>query len=98
MENQNARKVHKTCRCRLAKPTLSIDEFKVVEYSPSQRCFHVESMLDMIRCNQRVFMGLTMTDYLPIGLFRDESSLQKFLDKAHERLNRMTQAGEESGV
>lgn len=64
----------------------SLKDLTVVEYSPSQKCLHVESALEMLQCNRRVFMGLSMTDYLPIGLFSDQGSLERFLEAAHKAL------------
>jgi len=64
----------------------TIEDLTVVEFSPSQNCLHVESILEMIRNNQRVLMGKSMTDYIPIGIFSDDTTLQNFLDQAHERL------------
>ena len=53
---------------------------KTVEFSPSQKCFHVGTVLEMIRDNRRVFKKKSMTDYLCIGIFETESELQSFLD------------------
>jgi len=65
-----------------------MDKLQVVEWSPSQQCFHVQSMRDMLRDNLAVFHGHSMTDYLCIGIFNNEKDLQAFLDKAHEIADR----------
>ena len=57
---------------------------KTVEFSASQKCFHVGTVLEMIRDNRHVFKKKSMTDYLCIGIFETESELQSFLeDKAY---------------
>ena len=61
---------------------MKVENIEVVEWSPSQKCFHVESVQKMLECNMRVFHGRSKTDYLPIGIFDHERDLQAFLDKA----------------
>ena len=63
---------------------MDISKIKVVEWSPSQKCFHVETIDRMIHSNLRVFFGHTMTDYLPIGIFDDEHEMDVFLEQAHK--------------
>jgi hypothetical protein len=64
-----------------------IRNLRVIEYSPSQKCFHVESVAEMLQCNLRVFRGQTLTDYLPIAVFEDYEEVYAFLKKAHEILD-----------
>lgn len=59
----------------------------VVEFSARQQCFHVESLEDMISSNIRAFKGQSMTDYLPIGIFKTREEAHRFLDKAHAVLD-----------
>ena len=67
---------------------LDIGKLRVVEWSPSQKCFHVESIEEMIRCNQRVFRGETITDYLPIAIFDNYEDVENFLAKGYSILKR----------
>jgi hypothetical protein len=61
-------------------------DFHVVEWSPSQKGFHVETVGEMLRDNISVFLGRTMTDYVPIGIFRNKDELDAFMKKAYETL------------
>jgi hypothetical protein len=47
----------------------AMGNYIVVEWSPSQKAFHSESVADMLRCNLRAYNKRSMTDYLPIGFF-----------------------------
>jgi hypothetical protein len=60
--------------------------FKVLEYSPTQRCFHVQTVGEMLKKNIRVFKEGRVTDYVCIGIFHNKEKLQPFLDMAHEVL------------
>jgi hypothetical protein len=60
---------------------------KAVEWSPSQRAFHVQNLPDMIRDNLSVFRGQSMTDYLCIGIFKTYAEAEAFLSKAYRFLN-----------
>lgn len=59
-------------------------DLSVVEYSPSQGAFHVESVKEMVQNNLRVFFGESVNDYICIGIFEDEDELQTFLDRVYE--------------
>ena len=63
---------------------MSLENLKVVEWSPSQKCFHVQEVEGMLRDNRSVFLKKSMTDYLCIGIFETEEELQKFLDEAYK--------------
>ena len=63
---------------------MRIDKLQVVEWSPSQKCFHVQTVGGMILDNVRVFKGQCMTDYLPIGIFQTEAELERFLNEAYK--------------
>ena len=63
---------------------MGIEAFRVVEWSQSQKCFHVESLLEMLQSNRRVFRGESMTDYLPIGIFEKSADLERFMEKAYQ--------------
>ena len=67
---------------------MSIANLQVVEWSPSQKCFHVQTISEMIRDNQKVFRGESITDYLPIGIFQEYSDVERFIGKAHEVLEK----------
>ncbi len=54
-------------------------EILAVEWSPSQRMFHVQTVAKMLRDNLAAFKTGTMTDYFVIGLFEDEREMDAFL-------------------
>ena len=53
----------------------------VVEWSPSQKCFHTETekVSEMFITNARVFKRKSMTDYLPIGFFESNEDATEFI-------------------
>lgn len=61
-------------------------DFRVVEFSPSQKCFHVSNVLKMISSNIGVLRGQSISDYLCIGIFQSDNELQHFLDRAYKIL------------
>jgi hypothetical protein len=60
--------------------------YHVVEWSPSQRSFHLQTYEEMIMDNERVFMGESMTDYLCIGVFETYEQASNYISKLQEML------------
>jgi len=56
----------------------------VVEWSPSQQCFHLQTLEEMIRDNLSVFKGKSMTDYLCIGIFGTYEQASNYIRKLRE--------------
>jgi hypothetical protein len=50
-----------------------------VEWSPSQQCFHLQTLAEMLRDNLRVFKGESMTDYLCIGIFETYEQASNYI-------------------
>ena len=65
---------------------MSILNLEVIEWSPSQECFHWHTVKEMLRDNLLVFKDRTGGDFLPIGVFRTREEAQAFLDKAYQYL------------
>ena len=53
--------------------------YHVVEWSPSQQCFHLGTLVEMIRDNGSVFKGESMTDYLCIGNFETYEQASNYI-------------------
>ena len=67
----------------------------VTEWSPSQKCFHVFSVKDMIEHNQRAFLrGHGGTDFIPIGIFESDEKADVFLKDAHDHRRKMESCSE----
>ena len=41
----------------------------VLEYSFSQRCFHVETLAEALETNARAFAENRRVDYIPLGIY-----------------------------
>ncbi len=55
-------------------------ELWVVEYSAAQRCFHVDLLSDALEKNRRALLDREHPDFVPIGLFEDMNSAERFAD------------------
>lgn len=55
-------------------------ELWVVEYSAVQRCFHVDLLADALTKNRRALLNGEHPDFVPIGLFLDLDSAERFTD------------------
>ncbi len=58
--------------------------YHVVEWSPSQKCFHLQSYEEMIRDNLSVFKRGSMTDYLCIGIFETYEQASNYIHQLRE--------------
>ncbi len=63
---------------------MMINGIHVVEWSPSQQCFHVELSSEMSACNMRVFSSQTVTDYLTLGLFDSYEKASEFIESVRQ--------------
>jgi hypothetical protein len=59
--------------------------YHVVEWSPSQKCFHLQTLVEMIRDNLSVFKKESMTDYLCIGIFETHDQASKYIRHLWEK-------------
>ena len=67
----------------------------VTEWSPSQRCFHVHSVWEMLEHNQRTFIRGNPNDFIPIGLFGNKKDLNKFMAGAREHRQKLEDSKKE---
>ena len=65
--------------------------YHVVEWSPSQQCFHLQTLAEMIRDNLSVFKMESITDYLCIGIFESHEQASNYIRKLRERLEKNNQ-------
>ena len=63
---------------------MEISKLIVVEYSNRQRCFHIESVREMILDGRRMMQGKTNTDFYPIGIFHNDDAARIFLDEVYQ--------------
>ena len=61
--------------------TQGMKDYHVVDWSPSQKCFHLEMLSEMLRDNLSVFRGESMTDYLCVGIFETYEEASKYIQK-----------------
>jgi len=59
----------------------------VVEWSPSQRCFHLQTVIEMVRDNLNVLMGKSITDYLCVGVFESYDQASDFIARLQKKLD-----------
>ena len=59
------------------------EQSKVVEWSVSQRAFHVEPLSRTLERNVKAFRRGSGSDYIPIGIFNDDKEMDEFLKDAH---------------
>lgn len=59
-------------------------ELYVLEYSPSQRSFHIESVPEMLDYNLLGFHNRKLTDYLPLAISSDREKLDKLATRLKE--------------
>ena len=60
---------------------LTIKKIWSVEWSPSQRCLHVQSVEKMLEKNLGILLEDGMSDYITIGIFEDETKMEAFLQE-----------------
>ena len=53
-----------------------------VEYSPSQRCMHLDELDRVIEINLRKFITKQENDWMLIGVFKTEKEASEFCTKA----------------
>lgn len=68
----------------------NFSDLQVAEWSPSQKCFHIHSVEEMVKYNQRIFLENLQADYFPIGIFKTQEALNQFLREAHEYQERLS--------
>ena len=56
-------------------------DYTVVEYSKSQKCFHINTLNGMVKSNLRVFFSDKQCDYLPIGIFNNDKEAHEYIEK-----------------
>jgi len=60
------------------------DELIVVEFSLSQKCFHKQTLWEMVKTNQENMMRRKQTDYIPVAVFRTNEQADEFILKTKE--------------
>ena len=60
----------------------------VLEYSPTQKSFHIESLTDMLDDNLLGFHSGKLTDYLPLVVSSDRKKLDKIANKLKDMRDR----------
>jgi hypothetical protein len=66
-----------------------ITKLYVVEYSQSQKAFHVERILDMLSHNLTHVLNGEKTDFVPIGLFASYSEAVTFVQEARPKFENL---------
>lgn len=62
----------------------------VVEFSLSQKCFHVETIKQMLDNNQINMERRKQTDYIPIGIFKNRDLADEFIQQTKDRIKDYT--------
>ena len=60
----------------------------VVEYSGVQKCFHIETVVEMLRSNQRCFGRGGMVDYVPLAIVGSHEEAHRLCDELKRRFGR----------
>ena len=75
---------------------MHITDYYVVEWSPSQNSFHLQTVAEMIQKNLDVLIGKSIADYICIGVFETykqaSDSIQKLM-KIRDITTRSAPAG-----
>lgn len=53
------------------------DQWHVVEWSPDQKCFHIQTLREALTINMRAFMENRATSYHPLGVFASQREASK---------------------
>ena len=73
------------------------EKLYVVEWSPDQRCFHIQKLGEALAKNLRAFLEDRPTGYHPVGLFasrREASAACEFLRRIRDARERRALANE----
>ena len=62
---------------------------KIVEWSASQRAFHIEPLERACERNLRAFSRGSATDYIPIAVCNNDAELDAFMTVAHAYRERL---------
>lgn len=65
---------------------INLNELHVVEFSLSQKCFHLHSAMEMIKGNMMNIIGRCQDDWAVIGIFETEEDADKFIEKYRDRI------------
>lgn len=55
-------------------------QYYVLEFSPTQRCFHIHQIDEMLEKNQKAFRSGTHSDYFPIHISQFRNELDKLVN------------------
>lgn len=64
--------------------------FIVLEYSVSQDCFHIQSVVGTIQDNLMNAFSKCNSDYVPIGFFESELEAHQFAARVREAMEKQT--------
>lgn len=60
--------------------------YYVAEYSVSQDCFHIETMIELVKENLMIAFDGLEVDYIPIGFFETELEANDFIEKVRPEI------------
>ena len=58
---------------------LDLSKIFVVEYSVSQKCFHIDNITKSLKNNLKMFINETLNDYMILGLFDSIEKADDFI-------------------
>lgn len=58
---------------------LNLSKIFVVEYSVSQKCFHIDNITKSLKNNLRMFVNEILNDYMILGLFDSIEKADDFI-------------------
>ncbi len=67
----------------------NFENVQAIEWSPSQTCFHIHSVGELLEHNQRTFIRGNPGDYIPIGFFESKEALDAFMVGAREHRRKL---------
>lgn len=66
--------------------TRHFNDYIVVEFSMSQKCFHKHTVTSMLQHNIDNMVRRKQTDYMPIGIFENDELADLFITMTKERI------------
>lgn len=67
-----------------------IDKIIIIEFSLAQKCFHKQSLTDMLKQNLGNVMIRNQTDYMPIGIALSNEQADKFIETVRKQIKDYT--------
>jgi hypothetical protein len=76
---------------------MSIDDY-VVEWSPHQKQFHVETVKQMLKCNARIFARQSLGDYVVLSFEKDREAAHATIKELRKIIEKDTPANEDESA